>query len=198
MTIRAVLVVFLLGWSSQCQASQLLHSLTTTEGGEYAPFVPVRGFELVLQYNLPELPIGTGFFWQDGSSGSVEFTSTSEAGFDVFVGNLTDGVDSEILTLVDLIPGGPGAGSGRLESAWGFGTPDLVGNQIDLIRLVVDDFSIQMFVDPEFGDGVQWETHFTWEFWGEPVPEPATFAMAAMGGFCVWGRRRRRAVAASA
>lgn len=179
-------------------ASQLLFPLEYNPNGGGAPMTAPLGLQFVIDFQSPGNPwqfekFGRQAYWQDGSSGSFDFTPDNSPEFLDLVYVLTNGFDDEIslLTYNDFYGGSGGI---WFESLWGFGNPDLAGNQIDLIRLVVHDLTIQPYnPGPPYGEGLQWNGHITWEFWGEPIPEPATLALLALPLLLLRHRRRSNA-----
>jgi hypothetical protein len=181
--------------AGRVSADQLLYSLNYNPAGAHTPAYAPQGLQFGLEFGRPGDPpeivrLGTGVYWPSGSAGLYDFLASGSTEAAVFADRLTNGTDDELLLMTydDFYGGG---GDAMHESAWGFGNPDLAGNQIDLIRLVVHDLSIQPYSNPPYGDGLQWNGHITWEFWGTPVPEPATALPVVLA---VLLRYRRRAV----
>ena len=161
-------------------ASQLVFGLDHDVAGSRAPMAAPQGLQFVIEFVSPVEPppglalVGREAYWQDGASGSYDFSVDSSGEAAALASLVTNGYDDEIglLTYNEFYGS---QGSAALESQWGFGNPDLAGNQIDFIRLVVHDLTIQPYDDgPPFGEGLEWNGHITWEFWGTPVPEPAS------------------------
>jgi hypothetical protein len=191
--LRSVPAALALACAATAQADQqLLGSFDlTTLGGLYPATEPHLQVLLVhdddvLPYDPVEL--SDGAFWEDGQTGVVDFTASTHPVFDELAARLTDGLD-ELLYVLVLGPDGGGAAV-HYESYWGFGAPDLVGNRVDLIRWSVDDLSIELDVDPVLGDYYAYELTTAYEFWGEPIPEPATLTLLAVGALTLVGQRR--------
>lgn len=77
-----------------------------------------------------------------------------------------------------LFAGSSGVGSPQPESIQHGIARDLTGNEIEFIRLNVDEISIVPFVHPQFGPRIQINASVSYEFWGTPVPEPAAILLA--------------------
>jgi len=188
--------IFLVCWFvglSICRAGELLVSVDQDVAGAAAPFSAPEGLQFVITYlDEPVFHFGEGVFWPDGSSGSVDFTAANEPSFGVFSSHLTNGAD-QLLAILELNSEGSGNGAGNYESGWGFGNPDLAGYDLDLIRLTVHELSIEEYNDPEFGDGLIWDGSITWDFYGEPVPEPSSLACLALGALALRRAKRRGA-----
>jgi hypothetical protein len=184
--------------AGEASANQPLYSLNYEPDGAHAPAHAPQGLQFLIDFESPVNPghpedLGQQAYWQDQSSGSYDFNSGNSPEFADLVQILTNGIDDEIVLLTHIEFYG-GGGEGMLESEWGFGNPDLAGNQIDFIRLVVHDLSIQPYSNPPYGEGLQWNSHITWEFWGTPLPEPASAFLLLCGSalFRRSPRSRRR------
>ncbi len=121
---------------------------------------------------------------EDGQTGSYVFTPANTSSFDGFVTHLTDGVDGFLGRGYTFQSGGSGMGYSSESSAFGTDT-DLIGYEIDSIRLFVDELSVS-----SHDTGYDFSADVTWEFWG--VPEPATLSLLVLGGLLVTSRRRFR------
>ena len=186
---RKILVAFVtfLFSTTTGLAGQLIFSLDYAASGSAAPLAAPEGLQFVIQFHSFNDPGATKefgqyehVFWQDGTSGSHDFTPTHTEDFGDFSFIITNGIDDE-LGLLTLNSAGSGGGGLSPESVWGFGHPDLFGNEIDLISLVVHDLSIQPYWSLQAGEGLQWNGHITWEFWGTPTPEPVAIFLLAFG-----------------
>jgi hypothetical protein len=172
--------------TGEASADQQLFRIDCNANGGASPMIAPQGIQFVIDFQSPVVPghfekFGRQAYWQDGAFGSYDFTSSNSPEFSDLVQILTNGIDNEIsvLTYNDFYGGSGFIGN---ESAWGFGNPDLAGNQIDFIRLVVHDLTIQPYnPGPPFGGGLQWNGHITWEFWGTPLPEPASAFLLLCG-----------------
>lgn len=180
-----------------CFASELLFAKNQQFGGSRAPFAAPEGFQFTIQFPSTSSAnglsqFGSGVFWQNAESGTHEFYLTQDPPeFQELSSVLTNGFDDNLtFYLANAIGDSSGYGPWE-ESNWGFGYPDLSGNQITSIRLVVQNLSIQPYFDPPFGNGLQWDAQITWEFWGNPVPEPST-ALLTLAALIVFSIRRRR------
>ena len=109
--------------------------------------------------------------WTHGDSGTYVFHAGDGPDFWNTAELLTNGIDDTTF-LISYVGGYGGGGSGGPESLV-FGTnPDLIGNQIDYIRLTVRD----VYIEP-YGGNVYTGAHVTYEIWGQPIPEPATLGL---------------------
>jgi cysteine-rich repeat protein len=110
-----------------------------------------------------------------GEAGSFDFNASNAPQFSAVVDHLTKGINEQLQTLGDifdgsgtLLPGGAGNG-GQESSRINGGAPDLIGIEIDFIRLIVT----RTFIGPhvcafpsQFGYSIEWEV--TWQIWGIP------------------------------
>ncbi len=167
---------------------QLLMSIDRTGNGSRAPDISTR-MPVILRYADIEpdpIVVGSSTLWGDGETGTVDFDADNDPHFDAAALLLTNGVDDELTFFAG------GGGSGRLESMWGFGTPDLVGYEVETIRLIVHSAEIHPWFHDEFGEGREWSFDITWQFYGTPVPEPGTAALLLMSGPVAMRRQRLR------
>ncbi|RIK62297.1 MAG: hypothetical protein DCC65_17615 [Planctomycetota bacterium] len=114
-------------------------------------------------------------YWDDESSGSFDFTPQNSFGFDEFAMLLSDGSDDYLLLLTGIQGCLTGTGNGNNESAWLQIAPDLLGNEIEYVRLIAENIE----VTPS-SDGISWRADLTYQFWGTPVPEPASLIILAL------------------
>lgn len=137
---------------------------------------------------LNEVRLGDDLWWEDGQSGMVDFDIDGDPEFAEFASRLTDGVDEVLFILVEGTRGG--GGPGGFESAWLERSPDLVGNQLDFIRLIVENVSLEPWEDPYGGGlGVRHNVDLRYEFWGHPIPEPTSLSLLAIGALALVRRR---------
>ncbi|RIK62298.1 MAG: hypothetical protein DCC65_17620 [Planctomycetota bacterium] len=185
MLCKLIPAVFSILWITPLPANELLIEIPLDQQVSAAPFQAPEGLQFVIEFPSLTDPgdferFGRNVFWQDDSSGQFDFTRDNSPDFPQLQFLLTNGADDwlNFLTHNSL---GRGGGPGNAESDWGFGNPDLIGNQIDLIRLVVHKLEIESYSPgPPFGDGLEWDARITWEFWGTPVPEPASLIILAL------------------
>jgi hypothetical protein len=180
-------------------ASQLLASCAVFNGGGFAPCSEIGPVEFLIGYDPdpfgpPYAPVdyGRGLrLWNDGDSGHFNITPGNEPRFADLAAVLTDG-DVDMIWFLNVMdtrdPIGVG-GSGRPESAFCPSASDLAGNQLDFVRLYVSNVDIQV-LDPAT-QWVAWTADVTYEFWGEPIPEPATILSVMLA---VLMFRRHRAI----
>lgn len=185
----ATVVSCCLVWYVRADASQLLLSFDWLAAGGRQP-CSTGPVEFVIGHGLtlfdPQI-VGHGLrYWESGESGMIEISGINDFGFASLATALTDGTD-DYLFLMDNPSGCPGFGGNIAhESFWLQGSPDLVGNQIDLIRLIVHDVDIQQKTD-----GVIWQANIGYEFWGNPVPEPSALLPLAFGALILRKRNRK-------
>lgn len=136
--------------------------------------------------------IGLGLFWEDGDSGVADFTLETDSGFSGFADLATNGIDDWLVDLI-LFPDGGGSGGGAPESVRLGTSPDLIGYQLDVVRLIVHDVTIEPWSpkdSPEL-DGTRVLAHLTYEFYGTVIPEPATLSLLAAGAAYLLRRTTR-------
>lgn len=124
---------------------------------------------------------------------SILDTASSEPGYANFVSRLTDGVNQAIAGGAYVFPGGGGSSHGSLESKLlttpppGWNGIDLHGYPITGIRLTLNQISLDANADSNW-------TNYSWDdtLTIYTVPEPSTFAVAALGAaaLLIAGRRR--------
>ena len=127
---------------------------------------------------------GLGIHWYHGDIGHYDFTADNNSDFADIVAGFTNDQDDTIGASVT-INGGGLLGSLSPESGrfhWP-NHPDMAGQNIDFIRLVVNDVSLihaDNYVDEDIS--------VTWQFWS--VPEPSTICLLGIGGMIL---RKRKA-----
>ncbi len=129
----------------------------------------------------------TAPLWEVNSAGTYDFTSASE-GFTTLQSLWTDGIRGLVGPSSRLRKPSGGtwmAGLIMSESLFLGQAPDLVGYQIDFVRLHV--YSVSLLWDPETRLN-QMLVDTKWEVWGQPLPEPAG-ALLALVGLTVLRRR---------
>ncbi|HVP10779.1 MAG TPA: hypothetical protein VMV94_06265 [Phycisphaerae bacterium] len=182
--VRLVPISFLclLALPSWSRASELLTSFAFHNGGGMSPcdLAPVEFYIGVV--GPPPFyctPVGKGLaWWNDGESGSYDITPGNEPAFGDLALTLTNGVDDEFM-LLSRIQGTDGdGGMGGPESLFFPTGHDLAGNQLDLVRLDVSNVHIWT-IDPTT-QHQGWTADVTYEFWGTPLPEPATALLLAI------------------
>lgn len=196
------IVVGMLAWAASAvpaRASILLatYEFWTHGGGSPAPEPRV---EVILQ--LPtEFPptdffglgVGLDVFWADGDQGSFDFTSASDPAFDAFAASATDG-RLDLAILWTLLPSSGGSGDLETEENIFGNATDLIGFNLETVRLVVHEASITPW-NPDPNDnpvfaGYKFDITGAYEFYGSPVPEPGTFVFCVLG-IAVFSRRAR-------
>lgn len=135
--------------------------------------------------------VGLGVFWEDGNNGAVDFTPDTDASFVGFADFATDGIDDWLTDLI-IFPDGGGGGGGAPESVRLGTSPDLVGYQLDFLRLIVNDVTIEEFVPEDTPElqGIRVLANLRYEFYGTLIPEPTTIILLSTGLVMVCWRRR--------
>lgn len=192
------LTVFAVGLVGRSSADPvLLADFEAQGGGALAPQRDPRVqfiLEIHAHDSFPPGPrLGDGYFWVDGESGVLEFTFESDTAFQELTSLATDGFDDHfsVYTLyADGMGGGGGGFESRLFSQRRYETdfPDLMGFEIALIRLTVDNVAITPWSVGEV-DGFQVAADLRYEFYGNPIPEPATCFFVAIGLLIVISKR---------
>ncbi len=123
----------------------------------------------------------------DGNVNREIWPSDDPDDWTAFMQHLTNGFNESLyLGHATYTSGGPSANVGRFEgphptmASWGLGEPDLSGFTIEFIRLEATGYSA---VGKHY-------SYQRWEFWGSPVPEPATLSLLALGGLVLIKRKR--------
>jgi hypothetical protein len=119
--------------------------------------------------------IGLDVEWSDGQSGAVELNSDNDLHYNAFAASAANGVD-ELYLVSLLFADGVGIAALGSESDLLGRVPDLVGYEVESIRLVVHDVRVE-----PLGDGYDAEARFTFEFYGFVVPEPTSVALLVAG-----------------
>jgi hypothetical protein len=191
--ITAMAWALLFSSATSARASVLLTSVDFSSMGGSGPCI-IAPVEFFLGIDGPPpfycKVIGRGLAaWNDGESGSYEITPSNEPLWNEFSASLTNGLDDQLLLLTEIRSSEGAGGCGGLES-WFFPTGhDLAGNQLDFVRLDVSNVHIWT-IDP----AVQWQgwtADVTYEFWGTPLPEPATTLPILLAAL-LWRRGRQR------
>jgi hypothetical protein len=176
---------------SRSDASVLLDSFYFHNGGGTSPseLAPVEFF-LAIDGPPPlyYAPIGQGHAaWNDGESGWFDITPYSEPAFGELSSILTNGVDDNLMLMSHMIGSDGEGGTGHRESFFFGSGHDLAGNQLDFVRLDVSNVHIWT-IDPTTQHQA-WTADVTYEFWGMPLPEPATVLPLLLAA--LWYCRRR-------
>jgi hypothetical protein len=191
--IIAVICALLISSAPLADASVLLTSFDFHNGGGTSPceLAPVEFF-LAIDGPPPlyYAPIGQGqAAWNDVESGWFDITPSNEPLFGDLVSILTNGVDDNLMLMSHMIGSNGEGGTGHCESFFFDSGHDLAGNQLDFVRLDVSNVHIWT-IDP----AVQWQgwtADVTYEFWGTPLPEPATTLPILLAAL-LWRRGRQR------
>ncbi len=165
-------------------------------GGEPPPADNIIEFRLSASSSpAPSSPaIGQGIFWTVADVGtSADYDMSNSEPFTDFSHFLTNGIDDH-LNFLALVPG---SGGGDLESSWLInpigedGAPDLLGSQLDFVRLTINELSFERF---EQAPGVFIDVVYdiSYELYGVPVPDPSTLALLATSSYLVGFYKRRR------
>ena len=119
------------------------------------------------------LVVDSGYFggqgWDLGddlfhtTADTTNFTPPDDPDFPEIASLLTDGLN-ESVELNNWNPSGGGSSYGGPESYWLDRNPDLIGMDVDFIRLVIHDFTYS-----PVSDGTQFSENYTWEIWGHPI-----------------------------
>ena len=153
--------------------------------------------EIFAQDSFPPGPrLGTGIFWRDGDSGTVDFAPETDPDFLSLAVLATNGVNDDYRIHTNW-PDGAGGGGGGFESRL-FGRsphagepPDLVGYELELIRLTVENVNFEPWPGDD-GDGYFVLADLRYEFFGSVIPEPATLVLLVGGiAYLVPSRLRR-------
>lgn len=165
--------------------SVLLASSTQAQTGSVAPQVEPR-VQFVLQLSdsvplplVPENGLGVGVWWEEGTQGFVDFTLQSDVAFGSFANDATDGEDARFAWITGFFEGNDhgliGPESELLDHA-----PDLIGFQLDRVRLIVDEVHFEPFAIEAY-QGYSVDAVVRYEFYGTSIPEPCTFLLLGIG-----------------
>lgn len=180
-----VAVGLLLSGSWSVQASELLSTYQYDPGAGFSWAVHVvTGVKFYLDDGAA-LGADESPYWHEGESGVFDF-QPNVTNWTTFTSCATNGVDDEIRMWVYLErpTGGHSWGyRGRPESQFFNRPTDLIGCNIETVRLIVND--VHMWTEE---DRFYVSADATWEFWGT-VPEPCTIVL--LGSAVLLGRRRR-------
>jgi len=188
-----IVLVALLSSAATAAAGPVLLASVDVRGGQGADSPPVDQRVAFVLALFPDFTPDTqhdGFgddaFWGDGAVGFVDFTAYNEDDFAEFADLATNGTNNFYLFFAQLAGGG-GAGGGAPESNWLCPSypcddrpPDLYGNRLDFVRLVVHSVDFERF-EPEPGSVVDLVYDLTYEFYGTPIPDPETLVLSTIG-----------------
>lgn len=164
----------------------LLASYETTGGIEISvASEPLVRLALELSTSSPpyeSFRLGMGVMWEDNDAGVIDFAASTDDAFEGFAGLALNGIDDEFAVLV--LFQDQGGGSGGPESQLFGGSPDLVGNELEFVRLIVHDLQIEP--SAQFPLGFKVDYDLTYEFFGSLVPEPHTVALLTAGASLVF------------
>ncbi len=180
--LAVVVAIHMVGAGERVSADPiLLASYDVTGGGEIA-LASLPQVQLVLQLSPENSPsqsyrLGTGVFWEDDAVGSIDFAPGMPESFSEFASLATNGIDDEFGVLALFAEGGGGSGG---PESWLFAeSPDLVGNELENVRLIVHD--LQIAQSTQYPEGFEFDYALTYEFYGSPVPGPRTLTCLVMG-----------------
>lgn len=150
-------------------------------------------FSLQLSLDVPvaidELSgLGAGIWWEAGDQGTVDFTRDTSVAFADFAAAATDGIDGRFASLTGFFQGNDHGVIGP-ESSLFNRSPDLVGYELEIVRLIVHELRFEPLVI-DTSEGFSVESHITYQVYGSPIPEPSTVMLLA-GGVLVLARARR-------
>jgi|CXWL01.1.fsa_nt_gi hypothetical protein len=126
--------------------------------------------------------LGTGYYWSDGDTGTIDLTPSTDPGFPLFAELITNGVDDRLGDGIIWTHQGYGGGVlyDALESDILGLTPDLTGSRLDFVRLIVRSVEFEPEIMPDDRIGYRVNYDLTFQFYGVAVPEPSTL-------FCILG-----------
>lgn len=159
-------------------------------GGGVAPQDEMRVqfvLELLVQDSFPPgARLGTGIFWRDGDSGTVDFAPQTDPDFLFLAALATNGVNDDYFIYTSWPDGTGGAGGGVESRLFGHNPhagepPDLVGYELELIKLTVDNLDFEPWPGDD-GDGYFVHVDLRYEFFGSVIPEPATLVFLIWAG----------------
>lgn len=188
-TIQTTLALALGIAASAWAGPVLLSSYSEISSGGRAPWSDPR-IQIELGLTSPMTGqgahIGSGVFWSQGQTGIFDFSASNSVGFPLFEQLATNGIENQG-GISALWSAGGGGGHGIKDSVLfdrfpPIGRPpDLVGYDLDFIRLIVNrlDFTPWM---PERGlEGLYYSYDITIEAYGNLVPESTTVMLLLMG-----------------
>lgn len=201
LTILALGVAPLLVAADRVEGSELLASYEFWTNGGGSP-EPEPRVELILQLPTDFPPtdfFGLGedadLFWEDGEQGSYDFMADNDPAFNAFAAHATNGVPEQFMLWTHFPTGGGGGNVGTESELFG-ALPDLTGRSLEVVRLIVEDVSITPWnpdpdENPAFA-GFKYSVRGRYEFYGDPVPEPASLLLLAIGAIRIIRPRGRR------
>jgi hypothetical protein len=195
------LVVFLfLSFVPRAFSSQLIWTYHYEVQGQFSAANDCNNFTFTIghsgSHELGDVlltPWPPPFQWQDGYAGLYDFDSSFDQPpfnyFSQMATSITDGINESMFFKGSVwncnqkFPPSP-----YISESSVFQSPtDLVGNNIDLIRLRIDGLHLQ-----SSGAQTQFDLPVTYEFWGSPLPEPMSGASLALLAIVGSQRNHRR------
>lgn len=190
-------VIFLLLIQNPTAASQLLATFDYNTQGTFASSQPCTTFTFTIGHkgshefgDVILTPWPPPFLWQDGFSGYADLTEALDAPpffhFTRMVESITDGLDEPLFFY------GSAQNCNQILSKTTFITEstvlqtssDLIGNNIDFIRVIINDLQFE-----QAGATSNFELSASYQFWGTPVPEPAAALLLALPFLAMRPRR---------
>ena len=175
----ALLAGLLCAASAHADAIRLATFVLVLSGGNDDVPEDARALRFYVGYGSLYMGRTVAPYLHEGESATYDLTPAAAENFAAFAALLTNGQDDRISWVAEYLSTPSFYGmywKEGPESRCGLGAPDLAGNQLDFVRITATDIH---FVP----HGQYCETQFktTYEFWGTPLPEPASAALLACG-----------------
>jgi hypothetical protein len=194
--------ILVLGMNGVASAGPMLLASYTGPGSPHvgqAPWDDPRiSFVLMMSPISPfgaRPALGTGRFWSDGEVGTVDFNEDNSPDFGLLESYATNG-ENNSFTIYALFSNNLGAGMGSSESVLfdrhpPIDPPDLIGYDLETVRLIVNEVDFEPWLAPCCGNGYIVGFDVTYEFYGSPIPEPAVVTQLLLGIVVLVHQRKR-------
>ncbi len=154
--------------------------------------------ELTLQLTPQHPPVeyrglgsDLGLFWEDGDQGSFDYDANNDSEFNEFATLASNGID-DVVILSTMFPNGGGKGNIGTESELFGAAPDLVGFDLEMVRLIVEEVQIDPWIPDPVNypqlTGFKYNVFGKYEFYGHIVPEPCSLAVQILGFLLLFWR----------